>query len=39
MSLVDFAETGQQRTDVMPLNVVVQRVTEQFLSGDTVVMI
>jgi hypothetical protein len=39
MRLVDFAKARQQRTDVVPLNVVIQRVTEQFLGGDAVVMI
>ncbi|HEV7958751.1 MAG TPA: hypothetical protein VGP11_04730, partial [Acidimicrobiales bacterium] len=37
--LVHLAKASEQRTHVMPLNIVVQRVTKEFLSGDTVVMI
>ena len=34
-----FTEAREQRTHVVPLDVVIQRVTKEFLSGDTVVVI
>jgi hypothetical protein len=39
MRLVHLAETREQRTDVVPLNVVTQWVTEQLLGGEAMVMV
>jgi hypothetical protein len=39
MRFIDLAETREERTDVVPLNVVTQRVTEKPLGGNSVVMI
>src|SRR5487761_2572401 len=39
MCLMNLAKPPEQRTHVVPLNVVTKRVTEQFLSGNSVVMV
>ena len=37
--LVHLTEASEQRAHVVPLNVVIQRVTKEFLGGDAVVMV
>jgi hypothetical protein len=39
MRLVHFAEATEQRADIVPLNIVIQRVAENLLQCEAVVVV